>query len=337
MFYLYNIRTDGNVNSLPFIGCFRYGSCLIRCPLKETASPDYVSVFFKTATDIQQEMQIKRASNLLPVRKVKVNEERSLRNYTVCVIPLYNNYSDVNELVEFIEISKIFGAEHFIFYNFSISPLLDQYLNFYLKEGTISLHKWTVPNNFSGMDYLHYFGLLSTVNDCLYQTIYHTRYTVFVDVDEFIVPMVGTTWDSILSNQSFSLQSPYAALLFRCAFFKKEWKDDETFTNNSIAMKYNIKSLLKTKREPKIWRPKQRSKLLVRPERVFTMGIHHVHAFISTNYVNKNVPPETGLMFHYRNWDDPDKPYLTERRLHAFSEVLLDRISGVHRQVTGVG
>lgn len=52
------------------------------------------------------------------------------RNFAVCVQPLFK-YSDVNQLVEMIELNRLLGAEYFYFYNCTISAAVSKALHYY--------------------------------------------------------------------------------------------------------------------------------------------------------------------------------------------------------------
>jgi hypothetical protein len=59
---------------------------------------------------------------------------------------------------------------------------------------------------------IHYFAQLAALNDCLYRNMYVSKYVVFQDLDEFIIPRKQLTWTDMLQN----LPKGHAAYMFRC-------------------------------------------------------------------------------------------------------------------------
>jgi len=47
-------------------------------------------------------------------------------NYTVCVTPLNFRYNNYQQLVETIEVNRMLGAAHFVFYNYSTGPFVQR-------------------------------------------------------------------------------------------------------------------------------------------------------------------------------------------------------------------
>ena len=60
-----------------------------------------------------------------PLNVVKINypEDRTIRNYTVCLHNAFNFKTDVSkEIVEWVELHTLLGADHFVVYNYSSHP-----------------------------------------------------------------------------------------------------------------------------------------------------------------------------------------------------------------------
>ena len=47
-------------------------------------------------------------------------------NYTVCVTPLNFRYNNYQQLVETVEVNRMLGAGHFVFYNYSTGPFVQR-------------------------------------------------------------------------------------------------------------------------------------------------------------------------------------------------------------------
>ena len=61
---------------------------------------------------------------------------------TVCVQPLYNNYSESQDLVEWLELNQILGATKFTIYKDNVSKQVSCVLDYYQDLGVIEVLSW---------------------------------------------------------------------------------------------------------------------------------------------------------------------------------------------------
>ena len=114
--------------------------------------------------------------NLLQVRRPPTSPHSHV-NFTVCVTPLNYRYNNYQQLVEMIEVNRMFGAGHFIFYNYSSGPFVQTFLDSYRQEGLVSVLPWSLPFTVDVwppqrelVPAIHYFAQLAALNDCLYRS-----------------------------------------------------------------------------------------------------------------------------------------------------------------------
>lgn len=233
------------------------------------------------------------------------------RRFTVCLSPLNFNYSRAYELVEWIELNRILGAERFTIYNYSSARNVQDVLAYYSKRGLAEVVDWKLPLNLVTNDKyvrsdIHYYGQVVELQECLFRNKHESEFVVNLDLDEFIIPRgqnVNTWWDMM---QTMSRTA--GAYLFRNTFFKKEWNDtDRKFENKDLALKYKLVTLLKTRHETKIASYRQRSKYFARTATVDRLMIHDVPG-LSGQGKAELVPVEKGLLHHYRNWLQENEP-----------------------------
>ena len=231
-------------------------------------------------------------------------------NFTACVPPLHSTYNDITKIQDLLTIYTVMGVDHFVFYNHSIGDAVSSYLHdIILNNKHIEIKNWSYP---SVID-VHYFGQLGFIQDCLYESMFSSRYVVFTDLDEVLTPTHPRmrTWHDILStvdthqpqgNMQLHLCASY---MFRNTFFSLHVPNKCSLIHSSRHDR-NISLptvLCHTQREEKISDYGDRSKQIVIPERIFIMGIHNVWSYYSPDYADCNVPPELGLLYHYREWD----------------------------------
>ena len=307
--------------------CFRYTSTHFFCTLPDHQAPCAVSLVDTKCINASNAMAV-RSAHLVP-----------RRNFSVCTTPLNYGYNRAHELVEWIELNRILGAEFFTFYNYTSGPAVDAVLNFYRKRGVVEVIPWRLP---MGVDTwpkrntpveIHYFGQLASSNDCLRRNREITNYLAVIDLDEFIIPRGEgvKTWTDMMKGL------PNNGAYFFCnTFFRKEWNNTNVnFSNKEDAVRLKLTTLLKLDRESKIAPHSSRSKYIVKPKAVEVLGIHNIWR-MSDKHKHYNVPNTAGLLHHYRNWENPfEKVARTTDKivLDKFGPVLMDTVSQVWRKL----
>ena len=249
---------------------------------------------------------------------------RPTHTFTLCPAPLNREYSKLGELLQYIEVNGLFGADHFLLYNNSISDKLVPYLDYYIRQGKVEVLNWQMPINVKqgpGNE-IHYFGQVIAQSECFYRAMMTSRFVLSLDMDEVIVPMRNSNWSSIIDKHGEA-----AVYVFRNTFFRKEWSQNQKFADHKMMQKYPIDALLYTRREKTIWGAGARSKYIARPEMVNMAGIHD--AFLLEPGARRvTIPTSDGLLAHYRDWEDyREQPKEDEARMHDFSEAILKRVA----------
>lgn len=67
----------------------------------------------------------------------------------VCVAPIQSKFNNVLQLVEFIELWKLLGADHFYFYVLSAASDVRRVLKYYKKSGTVTIMNWNLRGLFN--------------------------------------------------------------------------------------------------------------------------------------------------------------------------------------------
>ena len=229
-----------------------------------------------------------------------------------------------------IELNRILGADHIVFYNHTIQTNVEKVLDYYKKLGIVEVQQWNLP---MGVDTwpkrnphieVHYFAQIAALNDCLNRHRYQSKFIVFQDLDEFIIPRKVLNWTEMMSV----MPPNRASYMFRNTFFRKDYPDIGNFSNSALAQKYKLVTLLKQTREAKIFTRKHRSKYMVNPRRVEVVGIHSISRARKAGGGEHYVEPTDALLHHYRNWENPtDKaPRSTDDRMMAFKDVLVHNV-----------
>uniref|UniRef100_A0A8C3A5F5 Glycosyltransferase family 92 protein n=1 Tax=Cyclopterus lumpus TaxID=8103 RepID=A0A8C3A5F5_CYCLU len=137
----------------------------------------------------------------LPIRNQKTNEKKKTEefqfNFTVCISNLFGDYNNVLQVAQSLEMYRLLGVDRVVIYNTSCGPDLDRLLRGYVQEGFVEMVPWPIDRHLnpsrgwlfsqSGGD-VHYFGQLTTLNECVYRSMERSRYVLLNDIDEIIMP-----------------------------------------------------------------------------------------------------------------------------------------------------
>ena len=279
------------------------------------------------------------ADNLLKVIHYPSDYQPEV-NFTVCVSPVNRHYDNYHQLVENIEVNRMFGAQRFVIYNYSTGSNFARYLASYVDDGIVEVQPWqvpvvveeTVPAGQTNTE-IHYYGQVGALNDCLYRNMYRSRFIVYTDLDEMIVPREHRNWLDMLGSLSEDPEN-VASYIFKNTFFRSDWNVDRLGGNNSLAVSLQLKTLLVTEREQAIWPWFQRSKIIVNPRKVGWVGVHMIMTSIPGSHLESlNVRSNDALLHHYRlEWNEPQTRVL-DRSMHRFTADIIARVSRRHEIV----
>eukprot|EP00475_Leptophrys_vorax_P004994 TRINITY_DN13003_c0_g1_i1.p1 TRINITY_DN13003_c0_g1~~TRINITY_DN13003_c0_g1_i1.p1 ORF type:complete len:423 (+),score=87.75 TRINITY_DN13003_c0_g1_i1:183-1271(+) len=225
----------------------------------------------------------------------------------ICVPPVRGDRYDFM-FVQWMEFYRLMGVTKFFIYDFAPSETLSKWLLHYNSSGVIELIDFKLPSckdlqakgfplgNSSceahslQFDYIHYFGQLAAVQDCLYRTLGAARWTAFIDMDEFLVPRSSQAHRLVdfLNETTQSLQIPsseFAGFEFTnvysasCAADSNLTGIDVENLSASDKRKFNV--VLHQARQRPHWGFGARSKIIVNTLLTKNIGIHFPFNFYS--------------------------------------------------------
>ncbi|XP_074039816.1 beta-1,4-galactosyltransferase galt-1 isoform X2 [Leptinotarsa decemlineata] len=268
----------------------KYSACFVMCLLTNKTVPTAVSIVARVKDP---------PSNLLAVINNYNETVTTPQNkFGVCVKPLHFDYNRAMQVLEFIELNRLMGVEHFTFYNHTIGDQVECLLKNYVDRGLVTVLPWDL--NMISQKEIRTEGLFAALNDCLYRSMYKYSHVLLIDLDEYIVPKHNDTLPQLIdylthrhntrSTGSFSFQN---------AFFYLQWSDDDSVFDFEDPVSANLVTLKKTRRRSKLHPHKQRSKYICRPELTVEAGNHFVWEFIP-GHGTLNVPSDAAILHHYR-------------------------------------
>uniref|UniRef100_A0A3P9QAS5 Glycosyltransferase family 92 protein n=1 Tax=Poecilia reticulata TaxID=8081 RepID=A0A3P9QAS5_POERE len=228
-------------------------------------------------------------------------------------------------LVQSLEMLQLLGVSRVVVYKTNCSADVQRVLDHYSEKGLVEVIPWSLskylnvsrkasPQQSPGD--LHYFGQIPALNDCLYRSMYRSRYVALHDPDELILPQ------TLLPL----LKKKYGA--DRCYSFENNWipmefelpppKPSALPAVDQWQNVSGVNILAHLYREPFIpSRRKHNAKILVNPRAVFATSVHRVLQ-----------PPKSCI------WVDRklEKQLIYEGRLLGYSGHLIPAVNAVLKQ-----
>lgn len=236
-------------------------------------------------------------SNEVTVENRERDKGKMLKKFGVCVGgPVIENKNIIQDLVEFISMSKLMGAELITLY-ISREQLNDSIFHYILHRysNIIRMVEWKKYEKFYPM---HYYGQLLIISDCVYRSMYEVEYLVQMDIDEMIIPMKQRTWSEFVHH--VPVVEKYATFMFLNAFFTSETRHTtENLLNcgNFTVAKYITKTDRITCFPGDYY---YKAKLMIRPKLMLETSIHYPCSVINGYRKVYQVPEQTAILGHYR-------------------------------------
>ena len=212
-------------------------------------------------------------------------------NFGICVPPLFGDIKP-NNLIEFIELSQMLGAEKIMMYTKNVSQKVEDILRYYGKKGLVEIFRWNLPSVLSKLnEKIWYNGQDIAVQDCLYRNMESMKYIAFNDIDEFIIPHKYPDWSSLI--QQYDKSEKISDFRFTTAFFMFEGQNKNL---RNTTGKPNVEIYTqRTKAFTAV-----RSKCIVKPELVYDLGTHEINGRLFKSSETKWVNAEDAFLHHYR-------------------------------------
>lgn len=154
-------------------------------------------IIIPNCVDISMNLSPKsvRRSTVLDTRRKHKNSGRksSKSDYGICIAPLFGNIR-AGELIEFLELSQLFDASYFTFYEYEISDDVRKVLHYYESKGLAQVLSWKLPSYITD-EGVNYNGQIFVIQDCLFLSIYRLKFVAF---NELIVPLQHENMPSLL-------------------------------------------------------------------------------------------------------------------------------------------
>ncbi|XP_038551285.1 uncharacterized protein LOC119885199 [Micropterus salmoides] len=280
----------------------------------------------------------------LPIRNQKTNEkqEKNLQfNFTVCISNLFGDYNNVLQFAQTLEMYRLLGVNRVVIYNTSCGPELDRLLQTYSQEGFVEMVPWPIDQHLnpssgwlfskSGGD-VHYFGQLTTLNECIYRSMDRSRYVMLNDIDEIIMPYQHNDLMSLFNTLQQQHPNTGVFLIENHTFPKKPFEESKKgpLPQWRGVPGFNIlEHIYREEPDRNIYHP---HKMIVQPRMVEQTSVHDVLKMFGDKF---KVPPDVCRIIHSPISTPTQRPLEqlhVDTRLWDFKEELLPSVSKVLRR-----
>ncbi|KAF1374676.1 hypothetical protein PFLUV_G00231570 [Perca fluviatilis] len=313
----------------------------VMCQIPENCMATHVSVL------TQPDSGMVFNQTLLPIRNQKTSEkeEKKLQfDFTVCISNLFGDYNNVLQFAQTLEMYRLLGVDRVVIYNTSCGPDLDRLLQSYSQEGFVEMVPWPIDHHLkpsrgwlfseSGGD-VHYFGQLTTLNECIYRSMDRSRYVLLNDIDEIIMPYQHNNLMSLMDMLQQQHPNTGVFLIENHIYPKKPFGGNEKGLLHQWKGVPGFDILEHIYREEpnrNIYHP---HKLIVQPRMVQQTSIHEVLMKYGEYF---KVPPDVCRIIHSPiSMPRPPEQLHLDTRLWDFTDKLLPSVTTVLRRAGLLG
>ena len=223
--------------------------------------------------------------------------------FRVCIPPVFGlTLKKLTPLLRTFESNLFFGADRIVLYNHSLPADTESFLESYISEGKVELLNWPLSRTgLLSQHQIHYHGQNLAINDCLYRNQGATHYLLITDLDELIVPRKHDTWRDLMNQLD---ASPGAGSFLFC-----HTHFDYNATNEPELYYFD-----EYRRSDRILTGRIRSKMMVRPDLVVSVGVHETFQLVD-GFSQVVVPRDLGLLHHYNRNVPVPGPFVNDTRM----------------------
>ena len=239
-------------------------------------------------------------SSYISVFYEKEDPAKPKLDFIVCLQqPLYSMYNP-ETLAAWFEMNRALGAQKIFVYCQEDIDHVNHIVQKYVDEEFVEVFGWysNVTTKYECCQ-----GQILLMLDCLYRNMFTTKYLVFHDLDELIIPQKDPTWHGMMKTFDNPMSTKHISQ-FRFYFVYlhdaqavmpmddiKDLRGCSTLTDIPVVFK-------RTNRSASVDFKTQKWKNIVKPTGIMWIEVHT--AKIATGYSMLKVSSNTGVMYHSR-------------------------------------
>uniref|UniRef100_A0A8C6NUA1 Glycosyltransferase family 92 protein n=1 Tax=Nothobranchius furzeri TaxID=105023 RepID=A0A8C6NUA1_NOTFU len=236
------------------------------------------------------------------------------------------------------ENKELLGVNRVVIYNTSCGPDLDRLLQSYAQEGFLEVVPWPIDKHMNpsrgwhfpehGGD-IHYFGQLTTLNECIYRSMERSRYVLLNDIDEIVMPYKHDNLMSLMDTLQPQHPDVGVFQIENHIFPKNHYEPSGKFHLPQWRGVPGINILEHIYREDPARNIYHPYKMIVQPRMVEQTSVHEVLKYFGQTY---RVPLEVCRLIHVRvalRGSLTLEQLNVDKRLWDFQEKLISNVDKV--------
>ena len=238
-------------------------------------------------------------SSYISVFYEKEGHSKPKLDFVVCLHqPIYAMYNP-ETLAAWFETNRALGAQKIIVYYQEDIDNINHIVQKYVDEGFVEVFGWY--SNFT-TKYDNCYGQVLLMLDCLYRNMFTTKYLIFHDLDELIIPQKDPTWHGMMKTLDGPAARQKAQFKFCFVYLHDDQAvmpmDDISDIQGCSALTDIPVIFKRTKRSARVDCKTAKWKTIVKPQFIKWMEVHSAKGV--AGYSMLGVPTNTGVMYHSR-------------------------------------
>ncbi|KAK2174314.1 hypothetical protein NP493_811g00000 [Ridgeia piscesae] len=234
-----------------------------------------------------------------------VGRVRSPSGFGVCLSDVISrrvlrSHSDVQTLVECIEMNVILGMDRMYIYVGDMNPEVMLTLRKYMRRRLVEIVDWS-----SEQAALTDRGVALSLNDCLYRHMDRHRYLVFSGVDQLVLPHRQMSWRALLADVAAAHNSnSVGAYVFAAFRYYDETTDDRKSSRRSLrgsTTSYRLPRIVTHRVRDKVAGNATRdARFIVEPRRLISIATTRISRMLP-GYLFTSVSPLLGSAHQFES------------------------------------
>ncbi|KAF7201526.1 uncharacterized protein [Nothobranchius furzeri] len=280
---------------------FPFGATDVMCQLPKNCDVSHVTLLTRPSTRDVSDL------SWIPVKNKKTRGKDELtENFTVCISTLFGKYNNVLQFAQSLEMYRLLGVNRVVIYNNSCGPDLEHLLQSYVQEGFVEMVPWPIDKHMNpshgwqrsqSEGDIHYFGQLTTLNECIYRSMNRSRYVLLNDIDEIIMPYMHNNLMSLMDRLQ-PLHPDVGVFLIENHVFPKKYFDPSGKFHlpqwRGVPGINILEHIYREDPDRDIYHP---YKMIVQPRMVEQTSVHEALKYFGKTY---RVPLEVCRLIHVR-------------------------------------
>ncbi|KAL3272600.1 hypothetical protein HHI36_014070 [Cryptolaemus montrouzieri] len=189
--------------------------------------------------------------------RIEQNRKNNV-NFTICVKPLSFTTEITKNLLQWIQINELLGADKIVLYYHQVKKKTKQTLNWLNgNHDKVEIKYFKPVMELTESDGIKEIDVntvwqkrkyeIIAYNDCFYRNL-NSNYVIPLDIDEIIVPKEENNWKDLFDSLSGALKGHFASFSVRNAYYFQEF-DNKTESEPVFFFRYASRSKLSNKEE----------------------------------------------------------------------------------------